>query len=137
MGIPQEAVFDAVQFQQDKQTYNHWLRHELGTTDDEDEKEYIQRISDMIYTAIRLELTEKQRIYFWEYYMEGLTEKEIAIAHGVAISTVSRTVARARLRVRRVLKYVDPRLLRLFERGDKPEVRQNGRKAKYYRRREA
>ena len=51
---------------------------------------------------------------------------EIAEEFGANKSTISRTIARARKKLERVLKYVDPRLMRLFEKADVPKkVRQN------------
>lgn len=122
MGIPQEQKFDVVQFKQDKASYDYWFRHQFGV-DDEDTT---QKISDTIYAAVRLELSETQRKYFVRYYFEGLTMAEIAEEFGTNKSTVSRTIARARKKLERVLKYVDPRLMRLFEKSDTPKkTRQN------------
>ena len=55
--------------------------------------------------AWRRELTEKQRRYLHLYYSEVMTMREIAGRCGVDISTVSRTLRRARMRLRRVLQY--------------------------------
>lgn len=44
--------------------------------------------------------------------------KEIADDFGVDKAAVSRTIARARSKLERVLKYVDPKLMKLFEKGD-------------------
>ena len=51
--------------------------------------------------------------------------KEIADINGVDKATVSRTVARARTKLERVLKYVDPKLMKLFEKADAPKERRN------------
>ena len=50
-------------------------------------------------------LTEKQRLYLHLYYSEVLTMREIAARCGVDITTVSRTLRRARMRLRAVLQY--------------------------------
>lgn len=122
MGIPQEQKFDVVQFNQDKVSYDYWFRHQFGVNDEDT----AQKISNTIYVAVRLELSETQRKYFVRYYFEGLTMAEIAEEFGANKSTISRTIARARKKLERVLKYVDPRLMRLFEKADVPKkVRQN------------
>lgn len=112
MGVPQEQKFDAIQFKQDRQAYLYWFSRQFGAADDEDAA---QKVSDVIYAAVRFELSETQRRYFTEYYFEGLTMDEIADIHGVNKSSISRTITRAKERMKRVLKYVDPNLFRLFE----------------------
>lgn len=124
MGIPQEQKFDVVQFKQDKASYDYWFRHQFGGGGGDED--VTQKISNTIYAAVRLELSEIQRKYFVKYYFEGLTMAEIAEEFGTNKSTVSRTLARARKKLERVLKYIDPRLMRLFEKTDTPKkVRQN------------
>ncbi len=118
----QEQKFDAVQYKQDRQAYNYWFHRQFGAENDEDTA---QKVSNTIYAAIQMELSEKQRIYFCAYYLEGLTVNEIASTWGVNKSTVSRTIARARKKLGRVLKYVDQRLMRLFKQADRPKIRQN------------
>lgn len=72
---------------------------------------------ELIYTkaamarAIREELAEKQRAYMMAYYV-GMTMQQVAKKYGVNVSTVSRTIARARDHLRRVLRYCSPALLR-------------------------
>ena len=46
-----------------------------------------------------------QRRYLLMYYNEVMTMREIAERCGVDITTVSRTLRRARMRLRRVLQY--------------------------------
>lgn len=115
MGIPQTQETDIAQLKQDKQVYDYWFSRQFGHMECEGQSE---RICSAIYAAVRLELSEKQRKYFTKYYFEGLTMKEIADDFGVGKATVSRTIARARSKLERVLKYVDPKLMQLFEKGD-------------------
>lgn len=115
MGTPQKQGFDVIQYKQDRQAYNYWFQRQFGAAEDEEEA---CKVSDTIYAAVRLELSEKQRTYFTEYYFEGMTMEEIAIAHGINKSSVSRCVKRSLGRIAKVLKYVDPKLLRLFEKGE-------------------
>lgn len=115
MGIPQTQETDIVQLKQDKQAYDYWFSHAFGREECEDKSE---RVCSAIYAAVRLELSDRQRKYFTEYYFEGLTMKEIAGNYDVDKATVSRTIARARSKLERALKYVDPKLMKLFEKGD-------------------
>ncbi len=55
--------------------------------------------------VIRQELTEKQREILLAYYFENLTVPEIAALRGVNRSTVSRTLHRAEMRLRKYLTY--------------------------------
>ena len=120
MGIPQEQTFDVVQFKQDRAAYDYWFSRQFNGGGDDD---LVEKVSATIYAAVRLDLSAKQRCYFTQYYFEGLTMAEIADINGVDKATVSRTVKRARARLERVLKYVDPKLMRLFEKADMPKKR--------------
>ncbi|MBP0968128.1 MAG: sigma-70 family RNA polymerase sigma factor [Oscillospiraceae bacterium] len=51
------------------------------------------------------ELTDCQRRYLLCYYQKAMTMRVIAAAFGVTVPTVSRTMKRARIRLRRVLNY--------------------------------
>ena len=70
-----------------------------------------KRAKAIMGKAIWSELTEKQRQYVVAYY-GGMKMDAIAKAVGVNKSTVSRTILRAHRRLRHVLKYCGPQLLR-------------------------
>lgn len=55
--------------------------------------------------AWNTELTDCQRRYLHDYYHDVMTMQQIADRRGVNIATVSRTLRRARNRLRRVLQY--------------------------------
>ena len=55
--------------------------------------------------AVEEELSPRQRQTVRLYYLEGLTMSETAERLGVTKSTVSRTLARGRARLRRCLRY--------------------------------
>jgi RNA polymerase sigma factor (sigma-70 family) len=55
--------------------------------------------------AIREELTEKQWQSIRMYYIEGIKMQDIAQILGVNISTVSRSIKRGKLRLKRCLRY--------------------------------
>ena len=58
-----------------------------------------------VQRVIQEELTQVQREILTAYYFQEMTIAEIAESRGVHKSTVSRTLKRAELRLRRYLKY--------------------------------
>lgn len=56
--------------------------------------------------VIRNDLTKKQKSYIILYYRDGLNVSQIAKECGVSISTVSRTLNRAKANILKYLKYV-------------------------------
>ena len=58
-----------------------------------------------VRAAWNTELTDCQKRYLLLYYSDLRTMKQIAQMHGVTVPTVSRTLRRARDRLRRVLQY--------------------------------
>lgn len=58
-----------------------------------------------VRAAWNTELTDCQKCYLLLYYRDLHTMKEIAEMQGVTVPTVSRTLRRARNRLRRVLQY--------------------------------
>ena len=75
-------------------------------SDDEQDERY-QRRRRMLSRALADELTERQREILQLYYEEDLNFTEIAARLGLAVSTVSRTHARAIRRLRRCLRYCE------------------------------
>lgn len=63
--------------------------------------------------SVREELTPVQHLYATAYYVDRRKVSEIAADNGVDKSTVSQTLKRARARLRRVLRYCSPELLRM------------------------
>ena len=59
----------------------------------------------LLRRVITERLTPIQRDYLSDYYFNGMTMREIAATRGVAVSTVSRTISRAKVRIREALKY--------------------------------
>lgn len=127
MGMPRDREFDVTQFKQDRQAYSDWFQTQFSA---DCEENAAQNLAKMIHAAIQYELTDSQRTYFTAYYLDGLTMDEIGELHGVNKSTVSRTVKRAMDRVERVLKYSSPKLLQIWERGNKVVVRRQNRRGK-------
>lgn len=61
--------------------------------------------SGLLRRVIAERLTERQREYLTDYYFEKLNIYEIAKTRGIAPSTVSRTLKRARGNIYDALKY--------------------------------
>ncbi len=73
-------------------------RQGLGAVSDKIDPKLLMKVIDGCLTAA-------QREYIGEYYFEGRNMYEIAKSRGVAVSTVSRTIGRARRRIFNALKY--------------------------------
>lgn len=59
----------------------------------------------LVRQAWSCELTDCQRSYLLCYYQDAMTMREIAESFGVTVPTVSRTLKRARARLRKILQY--------------------------------
>lgn len=68
-----------------------------------------------VAAAVTEELTPRQRQMVTMYYMKQMTMRDIGETLGVSVSTVSRTVARGRARLRRALRYGSRALLDAME----------------------
>lgn len=77
-----------------------WLRENAETND-----AAMERLKRNLLKAVNEELTPKQRETLLMYYFEDLSMAEIAEKQGVTLSTVSRSITRAKKRLERVLKY--------------------------------
>ena len=98
------SCIDPVQCAMDAQSYRRWLDAHGAESD----RSHVRRAMAL---ALQRELTATQRAYAVEYYLRGRTMAQIGAAHGVGASTVSRTLSRARARLRRVLQYSSPRFM--------------------------
>lgn len=77
-----------------------WERENQG-----DNGERMERLRRNLQRARREELTRRQQEVVRMYYDEGLTVRKIAAEIGRNPSTVSRTLRRAKERLRRCLRY--------------------------------
>lgn len=77
-----------------------WLRK-----NGEDNSDQLARLRRQLRLARERELTPRQRQFLERYFDDGLSMREIAEETGVDPSTVSRTLRRARERLRRALQY--------------------------------
>ncbi|MDD5937531.1 MAG: sigma-70 family RNA polymerase sigma factor [Clostridiales bacterium] len=73
--------------------------------------EELDRVKLALWRALHEDITEKQRRYLLLYYGDGMKMEEIGKRCGVDKSTVSRTIKRGELRLRRCLRYGAKRFL--------------------------
>ncbi|MFI3254434.1 MAG: sigma-70 family RNA polymerase sigma factor [Eubacteriales bacterium] len=81
-----------------KTNYEIFLRSQQS-----DNADYIMDLSKILNKAIEEYLTEKQKDYLKLYYYEGLKQCEIAKIYGVEKSTVSRVIANAKRKIKKVV----------------------------------
>lgn len=67
----------------------------------------IRRMKKFINEAVKIELTEKQRRYLTEYYVDGKKMREIAEDYGVCESNISKTIKRAVSKLKTRAVYLD------------------------------
>jgi len=68
-------------------------------------KAELRRKLDIVYKAMKNELTEKEFDALKDYYILGKKMKEIALERGVAPSTVTRQIRRAKEKIMHITKY--------------------------------
>lgn len=73
-------------------------------SDNRPERERMKRV---LIRAIRHELTDRQRDCLTKYYLEGIKMKDIALLLGLSKSTVSRHIASATRKLRKVAAYYE------------------------------
>lgn len=83
----------------DKAAFQNWIKS-ANDMPDADRTHALKMMS----TALREELTEKQRQYITAYYVNGKSMPEIGEMYGVNKSTVSRTISRS---LRKIKKFCD------------------------------
>lgn len=77
-----------------------WLRENAN-----DNSELLQRLQQNLRRARQQELTPRQQELLSLYYDQGMTMPQIARQLGLHVSTVSRTIQRAKRRLYRCLRY--------------------------------
>jgi RNA polymerase sigma factor (sigma-70 family) len=87
------------------------LRQFIRLTDSSDAESTAYRVAE----AVQNELTPRQRELVRLYYISQMTMYDIASLSGVSVSTVSRTLKRARGRLRKFLRYSGRILLEKIE----------------------
>lgn len=110
MGHPY-SKYEIFQLQSDAIQFKEWNANE-GDAD------FVSHSKKAVIIAFNEELTEKQKLYYTMYHLQGISIPKIASMLGVNRSTVSRTITRARRKLARVLRYSAPHLM-----NQKPEKR--------------
>ena len=87
------------------------LRQFIRLTESSDAESMAHKVAE----AVATELTPRQRELVRLYYINQMTMYEIASMRGVSVSTVSRTLKRARERLRKFLRYGGRMLLDRIE----------------------
>ena len=95
---PQKALF-----RRGNESLGDLAAWQLANAEDNDEQ--MERLRRNLRKVRELELTEKQAEMVRLYYDLGLSIPQIARERGVHKSSVSRTLARARERIKRYLQY--------------------------------
>ena len=75
-----------------------------GGADNRSERERMRRI---LIRAIKHELTDRQRECLTLYYLQGMKMKDVAQALNLSRSTVSRHIAYASRKLRRIAEYYE------------------------------
>ena len=73
---------------------------------------------------INTELTETQRKYLLEYYLDGKTGKQIALEAGLNPSTITRSLQLSKRIIADRLQYVSPRFMKMLGRSFKEVERE-------------
>lgn len=95
------------EYKQDAYVFRQWL-----SSASSDNGKELSQAKKNIGKAMRNLLTEKQLLYATMYYVEGKNIPRIESELGVDRSTVSRTLKRARKRLKLALMYSGPLLLK-------------------------
>lgn len=66
---------------------------------------FIERNQEMLLGVLDRELTAVQKQYMVMHYAQGLSMRDIARQLGVNVSTVSRTIKRGTIKLRRSVEY--------------------------------
>ena len=72
---------------------------------EDDNTQQCRQLRRNLSSALREDITERQRLALMLYYGEGLCMREVGERMGVDKSTVSRTIRRGEQRLRRCLRY--------------------------------
>lgn len=63
------------------------------------------KMKKILYSALKSELTDKQRTCIVEHYINGRKEKDIALELNLSPSTVSRHITSAKKKLRHIAEY--------------------------------
>ncbi len=90
----QNRIININEINKDYIFYEYYLNSDVATHNPKDS------MIKFIKNAIAIALTDKQKMYFTEHFVNGKTVSEIAVETGRAKSTVSREITRAKNRIK-------------------------------------
>ena len=94
----------------DRAGLEFWLHTQAG-----DNSERRRRLLRNLPKAVAAELTPRQRQMVRMYYTDQMRMQDIADALGVTVSSVSRTIKRGRVKLKRCLRYGGRALMEAME----------------------
>lgn len=124
------SLKDEIAFKEE--AYKMWQQQ--GATSNTDN---IQFAKQVLHLAINSELTNTQKKYINEYYINGLNTQQIAIKYGIDKSTVSRTINRGLSKLFRVLRYTSPYTLKSLKKSIKIKQTKNRSRGQKSRKRKS
>ena len=87
--------------------YIQYIRSMYGEDNSAEHARTLRALRD----ALKTELTPRQMQITVMYYIDGMKQHEVAEALGINKSTVCRTLARSKAKLRKCLRYCSPGLL--------------------------
>lgn len=94
---------DAAELRLERAAFEQWLK--MGCNDNRAELDRLKRVLPVVLAEC---VTETQRQYILNYFVDRMTQKQIGERYGVNPATVSRTIHRGLDRMYRYLRFVSP-----------------------------
>lgn len=96
-------MMDAAELRLNRAAFEQWLQGEDG-----DNRAELDRLKQALPVVLAECVTETQRQYILNYFVDRMTQKQIGDRYGVNRATVSRTIHRGMDRAYRYLRFVSP-----------------------------
>lgn len=96
-------MMDAAELRLDRAAFEQWLQGEGG-----DNRAELDRLKRALPVVLAECVTETQRQYILNYFVDRMTQKQIGERYGKNPATVSRTIHRGLDRMYRYLRFVSP-----------------------------
>lgn len=96
-------MMDAAELRLERAAFEQWLQGEGG-----DNRAELDRLKRALPVVLAECVTETQRQYILNYFVDRMTQKQIGERYGKNPATVSRTIHRGLDRMYRYLRFVSP-----------------------------
>lgn len=96
-------MMDAAELRLNRAAFEQWLQGEGG-----DNRAELDRLKRALPVVLAECVTETQRQYILNYFVDRMTQKQIGERYGKNPATVSRTIHRGLDRMYRYLRFVSP-----------------------------